>query len=55
MKAVTEEHKHFWVIVGSKGDGPRWFKSHALAKCKYCALWTVVEYGTLGPCKHVAT
>ena len=50
MKQVGE-HKHYWLAIGGKGT--TWRKSHALARCAHCDAWTVLEFGSLGPCHHV--
>ena len=51
-KRPAKDCKHFWYLVGGK---PKWFNGHALAKCKYCTSWTVIEYGAdgVGPCHHI--
>ena len=45
--------KHFWVRMGLRGAGMGWPDGHALAKCRHCGVWTVIEYGKMGPCEHV--
>ena len=45
--------KHYWLLAIPKGS-LRWASKHALARCRHCPAWTVVEYGMPpGPCSHV--
>ena len=45
--------KHFWIRMGVRGEGRGWPDGHALVRCRHCGKWTVVEYGSVGPCEHV--
>ena len=42
--------KHYWQLIGPKHA--RWFDGHAMARCKHCRSWTVVDMDDIGPCFH---
>ena len=45
--------KHYWIFAQPKGI--RWVNEHALAKCRHCPAWSVIDYNYsgIGPCPHV--